>query len=212
MQNGFVRDALAITDSCFGCFLTRQAAVCRRLWGGCSIYREAAMWRQPSDGCFQIGIRQAFRGQNGFWQNIWKVRNAKLDVECSCVKATVRRLFPDRYQTVNSSRRRVAVYTIHTVWIREQSQRNADLKIDSILVNPIHWFNWRLLPDIFDCVRLFRWGKDFCSIRLPQEISSLSDFFLGQINLNQCTRSSRVPRLDNIMVFLRDKHNWGLHK
>ncbi len=42
------------------CFLTRQAVVCRRLSGGCSIYREAAVWRRPSDSCFQTGIRQAF--------------------------------------------------------------------------------------------------------------------------------------------------------
>ncbi len=41
------------------CFLTRQAAVCRRLWGGFSIYCEAAVWRWPSDGCFQIGIRRS---------------------------------------------------------------------------------------------------------------------------------------------------------
>ncbi len=41
-------------------FLTRQAAVCRRLWGGCSIYRETAVWRRLSDSCFQIGIWQAF--------------------------------------------------------------------------------------------------------------------------------------------------------
>ncbi len=32
------------------------------------------------------------------------------------MEAAVKRLFPDRYQTVNSSRRCVMVYTIHTVY------------------------------------------------------------------------------------------------
>ncbi len=35
--------------------------------------------------------------------------------------------------------------------------------------------------------------------------------WISTIILNQCTRSSRVPRLDNVMMFFRDKHNWGLH-
>ncbi len=120
MMGGFLHSQNHTTRQIASAWIHRKTAVWKRLWDSCYDTGSFQPARRPFAGsCVAVvlyTVRSPSVGGHEIAVSWIGMRQAFNTLQDSRLEAAVRRLFPDRYQTVNSSRRCVAVYTIHTVY------------------------------------------------------------------------------------------------